>query len=403
MENTGNVVLSRSAFYAALAALAVALLIMVHIAPGPDTWTATQFAQDSTQYSTAGLHSSQLLASAEISAGILRQQLHNTWLFLYVFLIVWLIVTGWSLLERRRLRLEVGRSELGWMGWMSLSVGSMAILYGLGTNGFLARLYPVAVPVSDGLALAFVLALPVFAWRRMQRRGNESLAEVDPQPRPVYTTLGLSAIEPLPLTRESFQETSMQPMISIPEEGLALPNLLTPAPDVRAIAAIDNLMEIAAQTVPRSFDAVDAVGQPQALMLETSPVAPAAPVAAVIPFAPVAMVAAPSPAAASASTAVSVAPLTEDFRENLQAMNAAWGRIEHAGQELEQWFDEQRRQALAHLETHPGARRTQAPAVLSENFLNEKLTAVDSDWAAIRRSALEIARWFGDVPPASRE
>lgn len=56
------------------------------------------------------------------------------------------------------------------MGWISLSVFSAAVLYGLGTNGLLVRRFPKAVPLSDMLAMGFMLALPAVAWSRLYRQ-----------------------------------------------------------------------------------------------------------------------------------------------------------------------------------------------------------------------------------------
>lgn len=377
VENTGSMVLSRSVCYALLAGLAVALLIQAYATPGAGTWSAAQFTQTSAQ----GFHFSQLLVSARISAGILREELHNTWLFLYVFLVVWMIVLAWSLLERRRLQLGVGRREVYWLGWMTLAIGSVAVLYGAGTNGMMAIRYPKMVPVSDGVALAFVLSLPVFAWSRMQRRGEEEHEPVS-ESRPLPSMLHLNDDDSSAPARARFQE----PMMQQPEEGIALPNFLTPAPNAHAVAAVDRLLEAAAMPAPQLETAAE-------------PVAMAIPADAPV-VAPSTTAISPSTAAAPVSASVSLAPLTDDFRENLKLMNSAWGRIENAGQEIDKWFDEQRRQVIARLEMHPRARTSEAPAPLQENFLNDKLTAVDADWAAIRRSALEISRWFGDVPPA---
>jgi hypothetical protein len=377
VENPGNVFLSRSLCYAMLAGLAIALLVQTYAAPGAESWSA-QLAQVSAPgLQTSGFHLSQLLASARISAGILREELHNTWLFLYVFLVVLVIVLAWSILERRRLKLGIGRREVYWLGGMSLSVIAAAVMYGAGTNGMMARSYPAAVPISDALALGFVLALPVFAWSRMQRRkeaGDEEESYFEP--RPLFTTLHLNFRDEdmaVP-ARARFQESMMRQ----PEQGMALPNSLLFAPDPKAVAAIDRLLETTVLTVvsPSEIELAEEVPAVQPLLVA-------------------------QPAAISTATAsVAVAPLTEDFRENLAVMNTAWNRIESAGSEIDQWFDEQRRQALSRLETYPGARRLEARS-LPENFLNEKLSAVDADWAAIRRSALEIARWFGDVPPAA--
>lgn len=88
---------------------------------------------------------------------------------------------------------------------------------------------------------------------------------------------------------------------------------------------------------------------------------------------------------------------TSRFRENLSVLNSSWDSIEKAGKDLERWFDLQRQAAVAHLAMPPAARAEQNGT--PESFPHETLAAVDADWARIRQAALEIARWFGDLPP----
>ena len=358
MENSGSIFLSRSVCYAMLAVLAIGLLILANAAPSGDSWTAAKYAQGS--FSSQGFHLSQVFTSAGNSAKRLREQLHNTWLFIYVFLGVWLIVSTWGLFERRRLKLGVGRQEVYWMGWMSLSVISTACLYGIGTNGIVARRYPKAVPISDALAIGFVLALPVFAWSRLQRRREEDreAEELLPAAHTSHAMLGLNGEDSIAPSRARFQEPGMR----YPEEGIALQSLHTPLPDAGKVTVMDGSAET---TVP-------VISQPQG---------------------------GPAPLQGSTPTAPGVSS-TGAFREHLRTLNEAWGRIERSGQEIEQWFDEHRRQAISRLEMHPGARAAEPPPQISKDFLNEKLAQVDADWVTIRRSALEISRWFGDAPAA---
>ncbi len=300
----------------------------------------------------------------------MREQLHNTWLFLYVFLVVWIVVLAWGLLERRRLELGVGRREVYWMGWMSLSVVSTAVMYGLGTNGIVARRFPKTVPVSDALAVGFVLALPIFAWSRMQQRRELSHQDesLSPRPRAGYTTLRLNEIDAPKPAYAGLEEP--------PQEGLTLSTFQMPSPDTTAIANIDRLLESTMLTVsPKP--------EPIAAPVQTS------------------LAAVPSPAVLAVESIASSAPpvsTKEDFRGRLNTLNEAWQRIESAGLEIDQWFDAQRREALARLEMHPGARGTDVATSPSKDFLNEKLAAVDADWAAIHGAAREITRWFGDSP-----
>jgi hypothetical protein len=366
-HTSGNIVLSRSLCYAMLAVLAVVLLVMANGAPGVDFWTSASFAHAG--FSTQGFHFSQLLVSIRTSAELLRERLHDTWLFLYVFLGGWSIVLIWGLLERRRLKLRVGRREVLWMGWMSLSVVSIAILYGMGTNGVVARRYPKVVPVSDALALGFVLALPVFAWSRLQRRAAEREAQEPipiPVPRRPHSTLHLNDDDVIVEPRARFQELYQGRLVP-PQEGIALTSSHPPVPDAGAVIAIDRLIETATYSAASQTEAAPA----------QEPVAAAAPAA---------------PVAAAISS-------TQTFRENLQALNESWARIERTGMEIGEWLEQQRAEVMARLEKHPGLRKSDA--YVSKDFLNEKLAVVDGEWEAIRRAALEITRWFGDAPEAN--
>jgi hypothetical protein len=389
MENTANrLVLSRSVCYAMLAVLAVALLFQASAATGVNVWSAAEMARDSGD----GLHFAPLLATARISGSALREELHNTWLFLYVFAVVWAIVLLWSLLERRRLHLEMSRREAAWMGWMTFAVAVAAIAYGAGTNGVFARQYALAAPITDVLALAFVLALPVFAWKRMQRGKGLSQEDSDGR-RAIYTTLHLNNYDPndddsLTRSRARFEETEP----GQPSEGMTLQTLRIPTPDAAAVAAMDRLLESTMQAVARQPEAVT-VTKESFTVISTPMIAAQAPEISSPAAEPAAVTeAAPAPLLA--------AQTAKDFREQLKALNESWARIESAGQEIEQWFDAQRQQVIAHLQMHPRGRGAEMALAPPTDFLRDRLAAVDTEWAAIRRSTLEIARWFGDVPGA---
>jgi hypothetical protein len=112
------------------------------------------------------------------------------------------------------------------MGWMSLSVISTAVLYGMGTNGILARRYPKAAPISDALALGFVLALPVVAWSRMQRRQAEEAEHAKSQPtrRDPGLILGLSEGKTSPSRSARVPNEDIHEL----QKGIALQSVLTP-------------------------------------------------------------------------------------------------------------------------------------------------------------------------------
>lgn len=348
--------------YAFLVLLAAGLLVFVLYSPYP-----AASVQD--LISGHGASTVQILAEMKVAVWMLRDRMHNTWFFLYVFLAIWLTVLAWEMVARRSLELSTGLKEVYFMGWISLSVLSTAVLYGVGTNGILARRYPKAVPAADALAVGFVLALPVIAWARLQRqRLKESEEEQDERRvsyHRVHTSLGLFDQE----SSERLLETPEVRKVVAAEARLEPKPVLATAPSAQAIAAVDHLVESA------GLPAVNRLVRPaetnKLVTMETAK-----------------QMSVPEPQEKS----------VDSFRRHLSTLNESWDGIEKAGREIDQWFDEQRRQVLAHLEKHPGIRGQEMPLNLSKDFLNEKLNAVDADWAAIRKSALEICRWFGDIP-----
>lgn len=359
--------------YALFAALAVLLLIYAHSAlahlvwPSSADWSGIlSLSGDNSLRSSLSGHSfagSPLIADLKISALVLRNRMHTTWLFFGVFAAVWITTVAWMLFEMGRRELSAGRAEAWWIGWVSLSVFAVAVLYGLGTNGLLPRRFPIAVTISDVLAAAFILALPILAWRRVHRR--QQLAqeeEFDLRSKPstrAHGLLGLNDDESTERLIESLAACKVVPVDLLPAVQLFHSN----SPGEHTKATMNQLIESAEMPV---------VSQP--LTTDATP-----------------MLAAPAVVEAAPSGIAS-------FRENLAVLNASWQQIEKTGQELDRWFDQQRQQAIAHLETHPGLRGPGSPVNLTRDFPQEKLAAVDAEWATIRKAALEIARWFGDVP-----
>ncbi len=288
--------------------------------------------------------------------------MHTTWLFFGVFIAVWLTTLAWMLFEMRRRELRVGRSEAWWIGWVSLSVFAVAVLYGLGTNGPLPRRFPVAVTVSDLLATAFILALPILAWRRVHRCQLAQEEEFDLRSTPSTRSrglLGLNDDESAERLMERLAACKVVPVDLLPAVQLFHSN----SPSEHTKATMNQLIESAEMPV---------VSQPQST--DATPLLAAPAVLDAAPFG------------------------IASFRENLAVLNAGWQQIEKTGQELDRWFDQQRQLAMAHLETHPGLRGLGSPVNLTRDFPQEKLAAVDAEWATIRKAALEIARWFGDIP-----
>ncbi|HTA85214.1 MAG TPA: hypothetical protein VK729_03025 [Silvibacterium sp.] len=319
--------------------------------------------------------------------------MHTTWFFFCVFTAVWLTSLLWMWIERRRRQLSFSQQEAYWMGWISLSVFSAAVLYGLGTNGLLVRRFPKAVPVSDMLAMGFMLALPAVAWSRLFRQQEGGATGGSDERTPSHRNfgiLGLNDGEPVARSIEHFDRLEVVPVDLLPAAQIFHPEQTGEHPNTAPMKAIpieaitieanpieatqDRLIETAELLVPSQLPIASPPMEASAPLPETVPVAPEAPATKGI----------------------------DGFREHLSVLNGSWQRIETIREEIDEWFEQRRRLALAHLETHPGVRSSGLAMDLFQDFPNDKLAAVDAQWGEIRRAALEISRWFGDIPQTDR-
>jgi hypothetical protein len=305
------------------------------------------------------------------AASAFRDRMHTTWLFFGVFAAVWLACLLWMQIERSRRHLSFNRQEAVWMVWMSLAVFSAAVFYGLGTNGIFPQSLPQLVTISDAVALAFILALPVIAWSRLHR---QQLQVLDDSGESVLSRrssgfLGLNDDEVDARLAENLSLREVTPELR-PVEMLPAVQIFHERPGEHARAVADRLIESAESPVV------------------AKPLEPAPPAVAVAPI--------PERAEKPAAKGI------DGFRHHLSTMNSSWQNIETIRREIDDWFEQRRQQAIAHLDTHPGMRGSTLAQNLFNDFPNDKLSAVDAEWAEIRTAALEISRWFGDVPAPDR-
>ncbi len=268
------------------------------------------------------------------------------------------------------------------MAWMSLAVFSAAVLYGLGTNGLFPQRLPQLVTASDIAALAFMLGLPLVAWSRLHRRQQEVQEDSSESllPRRNSGFLGLDDDESNARLAENFSLREVRPEVR-PVDLLPAVQTFHERPADHARAAADRLIESAESPV----------------IAEVSVPLPAV---VVVPI-PVA-VALVADAADKPATKDSATKGIDGFRRHLSSMNSNWQNIESIRREIDDWFEQRRQQAIAHLDTHPGMRSPNLAQNIFQDFPNDKLSAVDAQWAEIRRAALEISRWFGDVQAPER-
>jgi len=339
--------------YALLASLAVLFLAYARVA----------FLPNSSDLSSLGLDLLREVAYA------FRERMHTTWLYFGVFAAVWLACLLWMQIERSRRDLSFNWQEAIWMVWMSVAVFSASVLYGLGTKGVFPQRQPLLVTVSDLVALAFIALLPIIVWSRLRRQQLQFLDEYGE----FDDYRGLHDFDEPVLQRRSSGFLGLDNAQTNARLAESLP-LREITPKVRPVemqpAVSDRLVQGAESPV---------TGRP----LESTPAA-------------VAIANAPEIAETLAPKGI------DEFRSHLSTINNSWQNIETTRREVDDWFEQRRQEATAHLDTHPGTRGSNLAQDLFNDFPNDKLAALDAEWAEIRRGAIEICRWFGDASATDR-
>ncbi|WP_446742278.1 hypothetical protein [Silvibacterium acidisoli] len=420
MESTEKHLPSLAACYGLLACLSVVSLLCVPIPPFSVT-------------------DSSFLASLTVAAQEVQKQAHTTWIAFAIFAVAWVLCLGWGVFEIRRSGMDLDRKDGTWTAGMTLLVLTVSVFYALGTQGEIGQNFPIAVPVSDGIGVAFILILPWLVSMRIagkereearwesdsrRRHGFEPFSEEKSAERLIeaLTSAKVVAVDPLPVhsaQNRAPNQPATKAAVAVSEAPVSEP-VDQPVVKTGIAWAIKTPAEPA--TAPTRTASVAASSAAAAAAVRTTPQAPVT-VSPPAPAPEIPSVAQPlvnepassivndqerkymdqpiertdAPAVTPAAAVASVSEGAELFRENLKVLNESWDAIEKAGKELEQWFDAQRKAAVAHLARPPLSRvdSDESP----QAFLKEKLASVDADWAKIRHAALEISRLFGDVPP----
>jgi hypothetical protein len=357
--------------YVFLASLAALLLIYarLELQASPPDWSNIIGGLLHGSSSFYQVSAAKLLAGARSALLELRDRMHTTWLFFVVFGAVWLACLLWMQIERHRREIDFTRREAYWIIGVTLLVFAFAVLYGLGTNGILARRFPTFVPISDFVAIGFLLILPLAAWSRLGGLQEEQEeADLDWNTQDERRSRGFLGLDDD--TTNARLVESMSRLEVKPVDLLAAVQALHP--DVR---------DEHAKTATPLFHTAEtpvAAPVPRPALPAVNPITPVPPLTPAIP----------KPEGTS----------IEGFRRHLTAMNESWQRIEAIRGEIDEWLELRRREAIAHLDAHPRMRTSALEKSLFEDFPSEKLAAVDAEWAEIRNANLEISRWFEEVP-----
>lgn len=319
----------------------------------------------------AGAADSSLIHYFLAGGKALRLQLHDTWLFLSVFAALGLASALWVSAEKWLQDSKWSLRDVYWMARLEACLGMSALLYGVGTNGVLAKRFEKAASITDLLGAGLILALPVLLWARWHRQPRTSANSLEEKKwRPAFdasqTFLGLdddfsSAFLSNPRFRSDLPAKAAETLAASavqPEEWLE--RTFHEQNKASALLVIDEASEMS------DMQAVNT--RTEIMPKETS------------------MQEEKKESTANASVT--------SFREHLAALNASWKRIEEAGREVEEWFRWQQERAKACLERHAGARSHGNPLDLSRDFLEQKLQHVDAEWSAIHTMVQEMNRWL---------
>lgn len=367
--------------YVFLASLAVLLLIYarVELQANPPDWSNLIAGVLHGSISIRDIKGAEVLAGASAAFFALRNLMHTTWLFFGVFGVVWLACLVWMQIERHRRGIEFARREAFWIAGFTILIFAIAVLYGLGTNGVLASRFPGIVPVSDIVALGIIFVLPLAAWSRLDRLQEEQedaeLCGEDPAPGRSQGFLGLNDDATNTRLVESLSRLEVKPVELHPAVHAFHPEVPSEPPN----AEVSRLSESADEPEPAVAQAPES--SPPSAGTAIAPAGPSLPAVA---------------AASNALEKPSGADM-EGFRHRLAAMNQSWQRIEAVRCEIDDWFEQRSREAIARLDAHREMGTSAVEKSLFQDFPPDKLASIDAEWAEIYQAVLDMSRWFDEV------
>jgi hypothetical protein len=300
--------------------------------------------------------------------GAIRGQMHNTWLFMGAFGALGFASLLWVMAEKWQHGTKWNQRDIVRLAGFEAALALAAILYGLGTNGVLARRFAKSVTVTDVLSIGVAVAVPLILWSQWRRRELQASKISDEDAAPASKSDSSHSILGL-------EEYSSARLIS----RLPKPTKIIEAHPVYEPRAVDQPARWLEQALPRQQSTpTEKPFANEVAMLETT--------SNIVNID--AEPATPEPAAQERA-----ANPTTTFREQLAALNASWQRIEEAGKEVEDWFLGQQKRVLAHLERRTGQIQD-AHIDFSHDFIEQKIQRVDAEWSLIHRAVREMSHWL---------
>ena len=295
----------------------------------------------------------------------LRVEMHNTWLFLGAFGALCLAGLLWVMAEKWQQGTKWNQKEIIQIAGFEAALGASAILYGLGTNGVLARKFAKSVTVTDVLSIGVALAVPVILWSLWRQRESQAS-----KPDVNDATSGVASSSILGL--QEYSSARLIHRVPKPTKIIEANAGYVPRPANQPAKWLE-------QALPQQqSEPADETAKNEVAVLETT--------------SNIVNIDAEPTIAESAAQERATTPAAP-FREQLAALNASWQRIEETGKEVEDWFLDQQKRLLAHLERRAGQLQD-TPIDYSRDFIEQKIQRVDVEWSLIHRIVREMNYWL---------
>jgi hypothetical protein len=290
--------------------------------------------------------------------------MHNTWLFLGAFGALGVAGLSWVMAEKWQQGSTWSWRDIARMAGFEAVLGLSAILYGLGTNGVLARRFTRSVTITDLLSIGLALAVPMILWSQWRSRESKaSRIDAEDSPSDFDSSGSILGLQQYSSTR--FIEQTENPKIIGARAGVMPRPVNQPA----------RWLE---QALPRPCESADESATNEVVVLETT--------------SNIVNIDAEPATPESAGQEQATIPAAT-FREQLAFLNASWLRIEETGKEVEDWFLSQQKRILAHLERRAG--QVQDTHIdFSRDFIEQKIQRVDAEWSSIHKVVREMNQWL---------
>jgi hypothetical protein len=361
-------------------------------------------------------------------AGELRLQMHTTGLYAGVFATLGLAGLLWVMAEKWQTDSEWDNQDAVWMISFEALLALSAIIYKMGANSTVIRKFAMAGAMADVFGIGVALSVPAILWFHWHKPGPKKKRQDDEDSISSFdfsrTILGLQDYSPppSPAPPPALLPPEAKPPTAVATSALVLPPVDLPAapiekmvqeqsekneeqPSNEAIVMenMNNILSII-DSQPTASTQQPAQTQPEATPATSQPFAaqPASVAEPVMSQSYTPQPAAPQPMAAQPPAyqpMTSQPPAPErpgvpatTFRDQLFALNNSWQRIESTGKEMEDWFQNQQKRVMAHLERPIAKGRDNVD--FSRDFLEQRMERIDAEWATIHQTVRNLYRWL---------